>query len=54
MYNNCRYRNRNGTIKLIEPGQIYIFGGTNQLCYKKSRKYSFQEIELSQDVSQNA
>lgn len=28
-YHNCRYRNRNGTNKLREKGDICMFGGTN-------------------------
>ena len=35
IYHNWSYRNKNGANKLIEPHEIYNFGGTNQLYYKE-------------------
>lgn len=43
IYHNCKYRNRNGTNKLIQPGKICIFEGRNQLHYRNiKQKYSME------------
>ena len=38
IYHNCKYRNRNGTNKLIQLGEMCIFGGTSQLYYKNIKQ----------------
>ena len=52
-YSISEKKDINGANKLIVPGQICIFGGRNQIYYKKKSEkvISFQETELSHKPS---
>ena len=52
IYRNCNYRNRSRTNKLIEPGNQCIFGGTDQLYYKKiGKEFISREKIITQSIS---